>query len=365
MSLSAFTSERITAIVSTLMAIAILAAGVTAQQSRAPLDELEQLESDLQFQLDWAFRHDSKERSRRIAWLEETITAWHESPGSEEDRKLLASWLLESTIRSMPGTIKPFPSVPEFSRPMVVAAAEPIETLPAERTPSVTKPAATETAKTEPVVGKILKSTPSKIVDVQPTETVEILAPATTPVDDNEAALVAIASAVANAQPTAKSNDGPFADPVRETKLAAPPQDEATQIVESVEPSGKPVRINLTELTARIAGYHEGLDQVETALLLASSPDLDFLEEQVQKLDELMRNFRFVELYYKALSEQEQKHIRTPRRINATLTELESLLQRHESRQDGDFLGSFDPAQNQRIEELRQQLTKIADFQSS
>jgi len=99
--------------------------------------------------------------------------------------------------------------------------------------------------------------------------------------------------------------------------------------------------------------------------LLASSLDLDFLEEQIQKLDHLTRDFGFVDLYYKALSEQEQKHIRTPRWMNAPLAEIEHLLQRHERKQNGDFLGSFDPAQIQRIEAMRRQLAKIADFKSS
>jgi len=359
MSLSTLTSERITAVVSTLMAIAILAAGVTAQHSRAPLDEIEQLESDLQFQLDWAFRHDSKERSKRIARLEETISAWHESPGSEGDRKLLASWLLESTIRSMPGTIKPFPSVPEFSKPADVVIAESVETVPVEIVVAQIEP-----HKTEPTDSKVVPLKPTKHVAVQVTEAIEspvLEKIKTPPANDHVAAIVRIAIS----KPAAHSTDDLFKDPPEEMPQGDVPQFETSQLSDAVEPTEKPVRINLNELAARIAGYHEGLDQIETELLLASSPDLDFFAEQIQKLDHLTRDYGFVELYYEALSEQEQKHIRTPRWMNATLGEIERLLQRHESKQDGDFLGSFDPAQIQQIEELRQQLAKIADFKSS
>ena len=55
--------ERATAVVSTIVAIAILGAVVTAQQARAPQaggerGGLASLESDLRFQLDLAFRTD-------------------------------------------------------------------------------------------------------------------------------------------------------------------------------------------------------------------------------------------------------------------------------------------------------------------
>ncbi|NOY29334.1 MAG: hypothetical protein GXP28_03900 [Planctomycetes bacterium] len=294
MSPSIFSSERLTAIVSTMVATAILAAGVTAHQSLAPLDELERLESDLQFQLDWAFRHDAKERSQRITKLEETIEAWHASPRSQEDRKLLTSWLSESTVRSMPGTTKPLPEVPEFGKPPVVALAQPKES-------------------------KIEQAEPIENEAMQLTELADLRA---TPA--NHVALVT------NPEPSRASE--------------------------------KPVRINLTELAARIAGYHEGLDQIETTLLLANSPDLDFLkklellEEQAKNLDDLTRDFRFVNLYHESLTEKERGHMNAPRSANATLVEIERLLRRNERQQDGDFLGSFDPIQRKRIENLRQQL---------
>ncbi len=309
MSQSTFTSERTTAIVSTLVAVAILAAGVTAHQSRAPLDKLEQLESDLQFQLDWAFRHDSKERSQRIASLEETIAAWQASPRTQEDRKLLASWLLESTIRSMPGTTQPLPSLPKFGKPKAVSIAVTVEPVPTEN--------------------KVVKLTAATNVAMQ-------AIPKTTPTDN-----VAVDNVV-----------------VADSELFAQPRGRLTEV--PVKATETPVKINLTELAARIAGYHEGLDRIETALLLANSPDLDFLEKQAQKLDDLTRDFRFVKLYHVALSEQERKNISAPRWMNATLAEIERFLQRNESQQDGDFLGSFDPDQRQRIENIRQQLAAIA-----
>jgi len=310
--------ERITAVVSTLVAIAILAAGVTAHQSHAPQGELERLQSDLQFQLDWAFRHDSKERSQRIARLEETIEAWNASPRSEEDRKLFASWLLESTIRSMPGTTKPLQRVPEFGKPhavdqpRVVALAEPVATAREEsNTVQLTQVAV--------LVKKV----------------------ATTPVDD---VAVEVASVKLSAEHGTKL-----------TGNSTPEQPETPS-----ETSETLVKINFTELTARIAGYHDGLDQIETVLLFANAPNLVFLEHQVQELVDLTRDFRFIKLYHEALSVREREQVTAPRTMNATLAEVERLLNRYENQQDGDFLGSFDPAQRKRIENLRQKLATLA-----
>jgi len=358
MSQSIINSKHTTAILSTLMAVAILAAGVTAHQSRAPLDELERLEADLQFQLDWAFRHDTRERSRRIARLEETIDAWQASPRSEEDQKLLAAWLLESTIRSMPGTTKPLPTVPLFGKPTVVALAEPIATQLEES--KVEQPAPVE----KPVERKVEKKT------VPLTAIAADIRQQATPTNNDVAVLDEIPARTVRKTPSIASFDhdvvvlnevaGGTANfvPIAEPDIALPKNSPAEL---PSKPDEEPVRINLTELAARIAGYHASLDQIETELLFAKSPDLNFLEKRVRELHALTRDFRFVKLYYEALSEKERKQISAPRWMSATLAEIERLIQQNESQQEGDFLGSFDPAQQKQIEDLRQQLATIVD----
>ena len=341
---SMLNSERITAMVSTLMAIAILAAGVTAHQSRVPLDELERLESDLQFQLDWAFRHDSKERSQRIARLEETIAAWQLSPRSEEDRKLLASWLLESTIRSMPGTTKPLPSVPEFGKPHKIELPS-VAALPK---PATTKPDKRKDVQSIPIKRKTAQST---LIASHGTNAI----PSTTPTAD-------VAIPVANTKPLAEHVDQlPENLTAKPLSTKPPGSDTPPPPNKPAVTKEKPVEINLTELTARIAGYHEGLDHIETVLLFANSPDLDFLEQQVQELTTLMRDYRFVKLYHEALSVKQRKQVSAPRSMNPTLAEVRRLLKRYENHQDGDFLGSFDPAQHKRVEKLRQKLASISE----
>jgi len=378
MSQSIIHSERITAILSTLVAIAILAAGVTAHQSRAPLDELERLEADLQFQLDWAFRHDTKERSRRLARLEETLDAWRASPRSEEDRKLLATWLLESTIRSMPGTTKPLPTVPQFGKPTVVALAEPIaaqlEESKVEQPKSIEKAIEKKTVQMTAVAADIrqqatLLTTPTNhdvaVLGEIPEKTAHKASSIVSP-EHNVVVLDEVADGTANLVLIAEPNNAQPENSLAKLPQISPPEMGTVKVDPPKEemPSKRyeePVRINLTELAARIAGYHASLDQIETELLFAKSPDLNFLEKRVKELRALTRDFRFVKLYYAALSEKERKQISAPRWMSAALAEIERLIQQNESQQEGDFLGSFDSAQQKQIEDLRQQLATIVN----
>ncbi len=313
MSLSILSSERITAILSTLAAVVILAAGVTAHQSHSiPQNELVLLESDLRFQLEQAFRHNEGERDQRIALLERAMQAWAESPRNQEDQKLLGTWLLESTIRSMPGTTEPLPSLPEFGKPAAphFEASDPPE------------PVSEETAETDNT-------------EADSTETIEA---------SHKELLINNLAASTQEAASAEEVDEPL----------------LTQTV--VEPEHPiEVKINLTELVARITGYHEGLNQIEMALLLASSPDIEFLEKQVNRLERLTRDFRFVSLYHQSLSEKERQAIDPPRSMDATLAELGRLLRQTLGEKEGDFLGSFDSAQQERVEQLQKLLMDIVD----
>ena len=116
------TSERITAIISTVVAVALLAAGVTAQQTHnTRTDELAYLESDLRFQLQSAFRLTPKEGQQRLQQVNEVLAAWQQSRQTADDRQLLADWMLEATIRSMPGSMEPLPPAPPFGGNNTVA----------------------------------------------------------------------------------------------------------------------------------------------------------------------------------------------------------------------------------------------------
>jgi len=322
MNFSTARSERITAIISTVVAVVILAAGVTAHQSHnAPVDEVVQLESDLRFQLEVGFRHDPNERATRLNQLEEVTAVWQQSPRSAADQDLLASWLLEATIRSMPGSIESLPVTPKFGPQQPVRSAEP--------TPDVLVVSA-ESADFSEQPG--LVPTPAKLISM------EVDQPATV-----DSAFVMVAAprseflaerAGANSLLVAEGRKG--------------------------EAAAEPVEINLTKLAARIAGYHDGLDEVETALLTFDSNDLPALDRQLRQLDEMTRDFQFVRLYTEALTNRERQSMAEPRSMSATLSEIERRLDRNQEAVDEDFLGEFDAEHLQQMTELRQLLSDVA-----
>ena len=124
-------NERLTAFVSTMVAVAILAAGVTAHQSAAPVDsdsDVVQIASDLRFQLEMTFRHDVREREKRLAQFDAVMAAWNVAPQSNADRELLLAWLREAGANSLPGVMRPLPHVPDFSHSGLVLAESTLPT---------------------------------------------------------------------------------------------------------------------------------------------------------------------------------------------------------------------------------------------
>ncbi len=329
MDLSTISSERITAILSTIVAVVILAAGVTAQQSRSSrTDELVHLESDLRFQMESAFRLNPKQGAERVKQLEAVLATWREAPQTAADRRLLADWLLEATIRSMPGSIQSLPSAPQFGRSEVA-----------------------ETPPIPPRVDPLPLSTESSLV-----VTTEVIDP------PSEPAPVVATSAVFFAPTDPPVELSPINHPPTpveslfvevSTKIAVAATPPAPQVVE-------PVVINLTELKARIAGYHRGLDEVEAALLVHERPQFKRLSRQIHSLNGLTKDFQFVRLYYESLTPVERRAVESPRSMKATLAELSRHLQRLEREVEADFLGEFDPAMSKRLDHLRGQLDAIA-----
>jgi hypothetical protein len=111
---------------------------------------------------------------------------------------------------------------------------------------------------------------------------------------------------------------------------------------------GKPaeensIELNLAELNARIGGYHDGLDELEAAIVAADGP----LNEKaaarlVERLEELAGQYAFVTLYYEALTSEEREFVAAPRSMTATLDLVSQQCRGLEDADTGDFLGSSD-----------------------
>ena len=303
--------ERITAAASALAAIVILGAAVTAQQSRtAPVSRLDRLESDLRFQLYLAHRTDGGRLAQRLTELNHTLDAWQRSPRTAADDQLLAEWLQASIRSSMPGDSGELPATPEFSRP----PTPPVVKAP----PAVTPPTLAETAK--PVVEQA--TAPDE--EEKPTEAPE------------EAPLVAKA-------PVETAVVAPVASP---PEVVAPPAVVSTPLPSAAETAvakPKPVAVNLAELNARIAGYHQGLAQIEATIAAGTGPlDLAQLAVLVEQVEQLANQYALVALYFESLTKRERALVTAPRSLVPTIELVDRERAHLEHDREGDFLAAFE-----------------------
>jgi hypothetical protein len=345
----AINQQQFTAVASTLVAILVLTIGVTASQKTSePTSSLAALESDLQFQFEMAFRHDTDEQDRRQAQLDRVMQKWNASPRTPADEHLLVQWLNESMSRSLPGAVAPLPPIPEFSQQQVAATEAPGKLGPpqamvpatlAEPTPAP-KPLATN----EPITPTPIEKGKDDVLLQQP-PTVVSAGPPILPEENLPIAPLPTARLL----PTATAVPD-LADPIEPASAPTP--------VQTVSVS-QPVSVNLVELAARIGGYHDSLDAVETALLGQDQPDLGFLSQQVEQLDLLTRDWHLISLYYRALTAQEQEGMLAPRSMEPTLQEVRRQLRLYEKQQDSDFLGSFDRKEAEQLAAIQDKLAEI------
>ncbi len=344
MDFSTARSERITAMISTVVAVVILAGGVTAYQSHhAANDDVVQLESDFRFQLEVGFRHNVRERARRLTQLDKVSKAWQQSPKSDADREKLADWLLEATIRSMPGAVEELPAIPVFgaTQPEVKKPKEPLPiqpTLDILDDPPLSAREADLQVEQKPEIAPV--PTASVPAPLPAAETPQVAQPAVSSSPPPERPIEIVPS---NPTATNPTND----DVVTE------------QLPQPVASAPLPVQVNLSELAARIAGYNAGLDEVEFALSRIKSDDFRSLSKQINELEQLSRDYQFVSLYYQLLEESERRWVAKPRELSSTIEVLQRRIDAAQESLSGDFLDDFDANNPDRLGKLRQQLAEL------
>ena len=355
------TGERTTATFSTLVAIAILGAAVTAQPAGSPaIDRLANLESDLRFQLDLGYRHDGGLLRERMSQLDAAVEAFRLSPQSEADGRALAGWLRESILRSLPGDLRELPATPPFShRPgdadATIPAPEAAAQLPAPPSPE----SAQSKEKESPQLTTVLKPTPAPpqpmttkpqataaannaaraikpnttiapappLVDLTPRVKLQPEAPAA------ERSVTLRKPAAAAIATTAVSDQRPVGPPA---KTPTPPP--------AAQPAAAPVRVNLAELKARINGYHDGVAEVEAAVLAGDRDSPEQVNQLVSEVEQLAGQYQFVRMYYDALTEAERRSVAAPQSLAATVELVEQQRARLPQANGEDFLQSLDEA---------------------
>lgn len=352
-------SERWTAIASTIVAILILAAGVTASQHRdslSPSDEVQQWESDLRFQVESVFRHDMRQRKMRLAAIDAVMAAWETSPQTAADRQLLLEWLSDAVVRSMPGTIAEFLPTPQFGAEITEHKPVPASVeLPTEQSTEAVSPDPEIALTAPPLV-------PSPAQDVflslvTPMEPID-LPPTTTSVERGIFKQPGSVNPDSRAAVLDEAEVAPFPEPPSEASRTTSRQISPVSLGKTTVPAAT-VALNLTELSARIEGYHEALERVEMALLRTDAPTLEFLSHQVERLGEIARDYRFVSLYYSVLTSKERQNVAEPRSMEVTLREIERLLDRWQQQRNSDFLGSIDSSDNRQLSSIRKKLAEL------
>ncbi|WP_428307871.1 hypothetical protein [Lacipirellula sp.] len=219
-------SERMTTIVSALVALGILGLGVTAQ----PTGEndgvrVESLASDVRFQIEMSWRHDGRTRTARQAELEQTLAAFEKSPQSPADSQLLEQWLRAAVVASLPGESGKFPATPTFGKPAVVAEL-PATDSPAPATAAVPSAKAPATQPAQPPRDVTLKPnqayTPPRAKEIRLTpRSQQANAPA--PPDEASQRIVAAKPVVPAPSQTPAPAEKPRVALAEETPRQAPP----------------------------------------------------------------------------------------------------------------------------------------------
>jgi hypothetical protein len=352
------TRERATALLSAMTAIAILGVVVTAQPPRtSPSDRLVRLESDLRYQLELGSRVDPATFAQRTKSLDAALDAWRKSPQSAKDFELMRGWLRAALVKSLPGEEGAWPEGPVFSQAAEVRVVrkEVVEedersqesggrsqgdTVVAKEvtaTPSVDAP-----HNTKPQAAKASEVVAAKPVITPPAVTPPVVAKQ----NPQRAANVDVAKRSA---PTAAQAAGSYKGVKAELVGAKPPvtadlrqsADSRAVKVEAAKPA--PVAVNLAELNARVGGYHEGLREIEAAVVAGrEGMTVGQVAKLVGQLEQLAGHYQFVQLYYDSLTKEERPSATEPRSMAATVELVERERARVEAAQDEDFLAASD-----------------------
>jgi hypothetical protein len=101
------------------------------------------------------------------------------------------------------------------------------------------------------------------------------------------------------------------------------------------------VNVNLAELSARIAGYHDGMAELDAALVADGELDGRRLARLVKQAELLAAQYRFVRLYADALTPQERRFVPAPRSMSDTVAMLAQRVAQAAASGD-DVLDDFD-----------------------
>jgi hypothetical protein len=124
----------------------------------------------------------------------------------------------------------------------------------------------------------------------------------------------------------------------------------------------KLVAVNLAELNARIAGYHQGLSQIEATIAAGVGPlDLAQLAVLVEQVEQLGRQYELVTLYFESLTDAERASVTAPRSLVPTIELVDRERAHLERGGEGDFLAAFEVEAEGKESPLAARLRAVAE----
>ncbi|MEM9657642.1 MAG: hypothetical protein AAF961_04700, partial [Planctomycetota bacterium] len=121
------------------------------------------------------------------------------------------------------------------------------------------------------------------------------------------------------------------------------------------------VEVNLAELTARIAGYHDGLNELSARIIAnGDAATARELSDWILDAEQLAEQLRFVRLYHDALADEEKTFVSAPRSMSRTVEQLQSVVALAQQR-DGDYLLQFDDQRAPLYDKLEDRLEIVSD----
>jgi len=342
-----------------MTAIAILGVAVTAQPPRtSPSDRLVRLESDLRYQLELGSRVEPAASAKRTEALDAALAAWRKSPQSAKDYQVMSEWLRVALVKSLPGEEGAWPEAPVFSQAAEVRVVR-------KEVAEEVKPAA-EAQATKPRGAKTQAKGAPEVVAAKPVVT----APAVTPpvVTKQISPRATNADVAKRAAPTVAEAAGAYKGVKAAPIVAKTPATADLRQAEAIEPvkveavKPAPVAVNLAELNARIGGYHEGLREIEAAMVAGREEmSVGQIAKSVGQLEQLAGHYQFVRLYYDSLTREEKQAVTEPRSMAETVELVERERARVETAEDGDFLASNEVVEEGELAMRLKALAEVAE----
>jgi hypothetical protein len=341
-------AERATAVVSTLVAIAILGAAVTAQQVSGPVaDAVADFESDLRYQIELTLRHDGLALKAAQAGVDNVLAAWRGSPQSATDRRLLLEWFDAAISATMPGHSGKLPPQPEFTSeaPIIVTPPpRPATPGPTAPTPVATEPAEMHETPVAPIEPAPAVSEVTEPAPVAPQATTVEAAVVEPPVVDSTPAEHSITVAPADDGPSQPPTTPiappsvPLIEPIAEVPALEAPPVGATPYETTTEPAA--VNVNLAELNARVGGYNQQLAEIEASMVVEDGVSGQRLTTLVEEIEQLAQQYQFVKLYFDSLTDSERRRVSEPRSMSDAISLASRLAAREQDASD--FLADFE-----------------------